>query len=229
MEPVIDSEKINIPIESFIQLVESLPSWMPYWIPVGGTLIMGLLACFFGYKLLKVVLFMLGLLTGLYAGLMYGPTFLENPNHVWIASAVLGLALGILMNYVYKLGVFAMSAYVGMIISMASLQAMPEFQRWAVTLVVIFVFGIVGLILQKWTIKAATATLGAWHVIQTIFFLLKQSPYLFPWEPLKIEFSDASIENVIQQPWYFWVAVLVFALLGLQYQFRGPRKKKKEE
>ncbi len=76
---------------------------LPWWAPGVVVLLFGLLTCLHGYKILKVVLFLLGLTSGAYAGLLYAPLlFPEQPNLVWITAGVLGFALGILMNFFYK-------------------------------------------------------------------------------------------------------------------------------
>lgn len=199
---------------------------MPWWIPGAVVLVFGLLTCLRGYKILKLVLFSLGLITGAYAALLYAPLiFPESPKVVWILAAVLGLALGILMNFFYKAGVFIMGAYVAGVFLLPFLQSMQEFAAIGVLILAIVVGGFIALKLEQWAMKIATACIGAWHVVQSTFYLLKLSPFLFPWEQILDKYGGASLHDIFNRPWYFWTGVVVLALAGLVSQM----KRKKSE
>lgn len=189
-------------------------------------ILFGLLTCLYGYKILKLVLFLLGLVSGAYAGLLYAPLlFPENPNLVWITAAILGLALGVLMNFFYKAGVFILGAYLGGVIFLPFLQSMQNLAAIGLLVLVILVGGFLALKLEKWGMRIATAGIGAWHAVQSGFFLLKLSPFLFPWEQVLDKYGGASLEDVFTRPWYFWVGVIGLFIGGLTTQMRSNAKK----
>lgn len=200
---------------------------LPWWTPGVIVLLFGLLTCLHGYKILKIVIFLLGLTSGAYAGLLYAPlVFPEQPNLVWITAGVLGLALGVLMNFFYKAGVFILGAYLGGMIFLPFLQSMQDLAAIGLLVVVILVGGFAGLKLEKWGMKVATAGVGAWHAIQSLFFLLKiPPPFLFPWEQLLDKYGGASINEVFERPWYFWMGVIGLFMAGLYLQVKGRRSK----
>lgn len=199
---------------------------LPWWVPGAVVLVFGLLTCLHGYKILKLVLFLLGLVSGAYAGLLYAPLlFPENPNLVWITAGVLGLALGVLMNFFYKAGLFILGAYLGGMVFLPFLQSMQDLAAIGLLVVVILVGGFAALKLEKWGMKIATAGIGAWHAIQSVFFILKLSPFLFPWEQVLDKYGGASLEDVFTRPWYFWLGVLGLFIGGLANQLRSKNKK----
>lgn len=200
---------------------------LPWWAPGVVVLLFGLLTCLHGYKILKVVLFLLGLTSGAYAGLLYAPLlFPEQPNLVWITAGVLGFALGILMNFFYKAGVFTLGAYLGGVIFLPFLQSMQDLAAIGLLVVVILVGGFAALKLESWMMKVATSVVGAWHAIQSLFFLLKiPPPFLFPWEMLLDKYGGGSIHDVLHRPWYFWMGVIGLSIGGFYMQIKGKKKK----
>lgn len=199
---------------------------LPWWVPGAVVLLFGLLTCLHGYKLLKAVLFLLGLTSGAYAGLLYAPLlFPEQPKVVWIVAAALGLALGILMNFFYKAGVFILGAYVGGVVALPFLQSLQDIAAIGVLVLAILVGGFVALKLEKFSMKIATAILGAWHSVQSTFFLLKLSPFLFPWQQILDKYGGASLHDIFNRPWYFWASVIGLFVGGFFTQVWGKRKR----
>lgn len=198
----------------------------PWRVPGVVVLLFGLLTCLRGYKILKVVIFLLGLTSGLYAGLIYAPLlFPEQPKLVWITAGILGLALGALMNFFYKAGIFVVGAYMGAVVFLPFLQSMDDLPAIGLLVVIILVSGFVALKLEKGAMKIATAFIGAWHAVQSAFFLAKASPFLFPWEQVLDKYGGASLHSVFDRPWFFWVSVLGLFLGGLYMQLRQNKKK----
>jgi len=199
---------------------------LPWWIPGAVVLVFGLLTCLHGYKILKVVLFFLGFTSGAYAGLLYAPLlFPEQPKVVWITAGVLGLALGVLMNFFYKGGVFIMGSYVAGVILLPFLQSLEDLAAIGVLILAIVVGGFAALKLEQWAMKIATAAVGAWHAVQSTFFLGKLSPFLFPWEQILDKYGGASLHDIFDRPWYFWTSVIGLFLGGLYMQMRGKKVK----
>jgi hypothetical protein len=199
---------------------------LPWWAPGAVVLVFGILTCLHGYKILKLVLFLLGFVSGSYAGLLYAPLlFPDDPKVVWITASVLGLALGILMNFFYKAGVFILGAYVTAVFFLPFLQSLDDIAAIGVLVLTILVGGFAALRLEKWTMKVATAFAGAWHAVQSTFFLFKLSPFLFPWEQILDKYGGASLHDIFNRPWYFWTSVLGLSLAGFYSQIKRRRKK----
>ena len=199
---------------------------LPWWAPGLIVLAFGLLTCLHGYKILKLVLFFLGFVSGAYAGLLYAPlVFPESSQVVWITAGILGLSLGILMNFFYKAGVFILGSYGAAVILLPFLQSLEDIAAIGVLVLAILIGGFMALKLEKWTMKAATAAACAWHAVQSVFFLLKLSPFLFPWKQILDKYGGASLHDIFERPVFFWISVVGLSIGGFYIQMRGKRKK----
>jgi hypothetical protein len=209
---------------------------LPWWALGAVVLVFGILTCLHGYKNLKLVLFLLGFVSVFYAGLLCAPLlFPDDPKVVWITASVLGLVLGILMNFFYKAGVFILGAYVTAVFFLpflqslddiaARIQSLDDIAARGVLVLTILVGGFAALRLEKWPMKVATAFAGAWHAVQSAFFLFKLSPFLFPWEQILDKYGGASLHDIFNRPWYFWTSVLGLSLAGFYSQIKRRRKK----
>lgn len=199
---------------------------LPWWAPGIVVLAFGLLTCLHGYRILKVVIFLLGFVSGAYAGLLYAPIlFADSPKVVWVVAGVLGLSLGIIMNFFYKAGVFVLGAYGTAVFLLPVLQSLEDIAAIGVLVVAIILGGFLALKLEKWAMKAATAAIGAWHAVQSAFFLLKLSPFLFPWEQVLDKYGGASMHDIFERPIYFWISVLGLSIGGFFVQFKSKKKK----
>ncbi|MBH54472.1 MAG: hypothetical protein CMI18_09020 [Opitutaceae bacterium] len=223
-------QKLNIglPIGFFLMPnFSELPlDQFPWWAPGLGGFAFGLITCLHGYKLLKVVLFLLGFLSGLYVGLLYAPLiFDEQPLAVLITAAILGVALGIFMNSFYKAGVFILGAYMGGMVFLPFLQSFNDFVALGIFLLAIVLGGFAALKLQSLALKVATAGVGAWHLVQSVFFMLKiPPPFLFPWEQTLDKYGGASLHDIFDRPWYFWTSVLGLFIAGFYTQTKKTKK-----
>ena len=126
-----------------------------------GSIVIGLLTCFFGYRLFMLVL---GLVGGLICGpLGYAATF-EASAEPWLAiaggvvGAMVGAALFVLL---YWVGIFAMGAAFGVGLATATMLSL-DVQPHAIGLIVAGVAaGVIAVLLQKTLIILATSFGGA--------------------------------------------------------------------
>lgn len=145
---------------------------------------------------------------------------------VLITAGILGIALGIFMNFFYKAGVFILGAYLGGMVFLPFLQSMQDIVAIGIFALAILIGGFAALKMEKWAMKIATAGIGAWHIVQSAFFLLKiPPPLLFPWEQILDKYGGASLHDIFDRPWYFWTSVVGLFAAGLYMQVKGGRKK----
>lgn len=210
--------------EAYLPHLPSLPWWVPGLVVLG----LGLLVCFWGYKVLKTVLFLLGFYLGAHVALLYGPAlFPDQRPFVWgIAALALGLVSGFLIYVFFRTGVFILGACLGAALALNFTQHLQEVARWVLLVMAGLAGGILGLKLEKWTMKTATSVLGAWHAVQGVFFLFKLSPFLLPWEQMLGENSGVGLQDLADRPWYFWASVIGLSILGMGRQI-FPQKSKK--
>ena len=208
-------------LQAYLPYLSSLPWWVPGLLVLG----LGLLVCLWGYRLLKTVLFLLGFYLGVYVTLLYGPTlFPGQPVFVWgIAALVLGLVAGFLIYVFFRVGVFVLGACLGVVLTLYFAAHLQEMAKWALLILAGLTGGILGLWLEKWTMKAATSFLGAWHAVQSVLFLFKLSPFLLPWEQMLGESGGTGLKDLADRPWYFWASVIGLSILGMGKQIFPAR------
>jgi len=140
-------------------------------------LLAGLIYCFLGYRLFRLVLALTGfVLAGAAAGTIAGWLSHGNLIAVGIALAVGGVCGAMALFFLYRLGVFCVGLLAGAMTAWTVLQGRQD--SWVVwaTLGAGFASGLLALAVERPLMKAATAAIGAWLCVCAAFFLFAQ-PY----------------------------------------------------
>ena len=186
-------------------------------VPVGAVF------CFAGYRVIKVVLGVVGFFVGAAttAGIAY--VWLDLPE---VAALVIGLIGGIagafLVGFLYFVGVFLLGGGFG-----ASLGFVIGNETAVEPLIPVVILGIsggvLGLIIQKLIIIVSTAGVGSWSVVAGVASILG---FLPP-------------QLLLRNPWATWSVLrthdfllIVWALLfaaGIVVQYRSAPEAKKAE
>ncbi len=180
-----------------------------------GAVVLGLAQCFFGYRILRVILGITGfILGGLLAGyLVFSLT--QSQLFAVIAGVIGGLIGAGLMAGLYVIGVFLLGAFFGGMAASALLTlggGSP--QLWVVAILAIAA-GVVAVLLQKPMLVVATAFLGSWWAVTGVA-ALTGAVELGGFQAVPLVLKDASAGWLIG-----W---LVLGIVGLIVQFRGSGK-----
>jgi hypothetical protein len=126
----------------------------------------GLLYCFYGYRLLRIVLAVTGFLAGAAAGVAFARSFDPDSLGVDLAGGLVGGGAGaVLLVLLYPVGVFLMGALLGVTIAMAVGAGLATEPPPAMLIGFAVIGGVVALALQKLIVVLVTATLGAGSVV----------------------------------------------------------------
>lgn len=179
------------------------------------SVIVGLAECFFGYRMFRVLLVILGF----FAGVILGMTLAGNISGVtpvlgFIIALVCGIVGGLLMIPLFYVGMFLVGGMLGYLAAVAiagaaGWQVKPLFFLFAV-----LVTGILAVILQRLIIILATATTGAWAIVLAVFALI-QGPAILA------KSTDPS--SVGSGPFVGWVILAVMGIIA-QYSQGEPEK-----
>jgi len=124
----------------------------------------GLVNCFFGHRIFKIVLGIAGFAVGMSIGAGVGAQMGEG-QQVWVlvGSLIGGLAGSLLIIWLHVVGVFLAGAALGAIVGGAAATAMKVQGLTALAVVVVpaLLLGVVALMLQKLLIIVATSFGGA--------------------------------------------------------------------
>ena len=122
----------------------------------------GGLICFFGSKLFKVVLALVGFAAGAIAAGGFATLLVPDAKVVMLVAAVLAGALGaVLLVWAFNVGIFVVGAACGLVVSGLLRAWLSGPAEVVVVVVLVVVGGVLALKLQKVMLAVATAVIGA--------------------------------------------------------------------
>jgi hypothetical protein len=136
-----------------------------YELPAAVLLVLGgVLACFAGYRLFRIVLAIYGFLFGaMFASSMMGAA---NTTGMIVAALGGGIVGALILTFAYFVGIALMGAGLGALIANVGWNYVRPGDPPLVAIVVLAVLGaIAAMLLQRYVIIAATAFGGAWTMI----------------------------------------------------------------
>jgi hypothetical protein len=188
-------------------------------------IIFGLLNCFFGYRLFKVMLVLWGFLLGVAVGAIVAGNVTEGQT-LWLVVGALvgGIAGAVLLRSLYLVGVFIVGGVAGWLLA-NSIGTLLSFEMPLLVLIIVAVVGgIAALILQRVAIVLATAIAGGWSIVRGLSLLLTGN------EPPSADVSGiAAAEPQVGLPILIVLGLLaIFVIVGAVIQFRTTDKEAKE-
>jgi hypothetical protein len=126
----------------------------------------GLLNCFFGYRIFRVLLGIYGFLLGALVGLIVAGNIAAGQTLWLLVGAIVGGVIGaVLMVFLYFVGVFVVGALAGALLSNAIGAMVGVDVPTVVVVIVAIVVGVVALIAQRVVLILATAFSGSWGAV----------------------------------------------------------------
>ncbi|MCG8571406.1 MAG: TMEM198/TM7SF3 family protein [Spirochaetes bacterium] len=177
---------------------------------------LGIASCFYGSKIFKFILVILGFFIGAYFFGKFGSAFIDDTNVLIIASIAGGLVLGLLVLFFYYVGVFFSGVA---IVLMASSYLNLNYQntdQLIILLILCAIGGVLTLIFHDFILTIATAAIGGWAITNGAGFLF------FYFFKKKMTF-DQYLANLKTETSILYVIILftiVLTILGIINQFR---------
>lgn len=173
------------------------------------TILLGILICFFGYRIFRLVLAVAGFIIG--ASFIAGVGFtLTEGNQILvivIAGIAGGLITAVILLFLYSAGVFVLGSLFGVVIFSGMVAISNINIDPLVYILPAILSGIVALILQKFMIVLITSFAGAWIAVISTFYLINSD-----FNPLNPDF----INNISEIETYR-IALSLIALGGLGF------------
>jgi hypothetical protein len=147
------------------------------YVPPLVLIIAGFLSCFVGYRMFRLMLFLIGFIGGfMIAGSLYASSqgYQVDLHHgvALIYSIIGGLAGALVLGVLYFLGVFAVGAILGALIAVAITHSLG-YQNGIITVFAAIVGGLLAIMIQRHVITIATAFIGAAILINGITMIAK--------------------------------------------------------
>jgi len=188
-----------------------------------AAVLIGLLVCFFGCRIVKLSVGVMGLIAGATGGWAAGLQFAPHNNTVIIACAVAGGLVGaILCIWLFFFGIFLLGASAGVVVAIAVLNATGHQPEPIPVLVAAAASGIVALLLRNFMIIVSTAFSGSYLLTAGLLRLFTGTQHTLWFEQLKGD-SALTLGYVALGVW------LLFGLVGMRFQFKAGHKKKAPE
>lgn len=176
--------------------------------------LVGILVCFFGYRLLRLTLIITGFALGGYLGFFIASRF-TGPGWLTVLSVIgLGVLGAVLTGFLFKLGVFVLGAVAAGLLVLVFAPG-TGWQEVIFVLGIGLAGGVLALFLQRPVIAFLSAFLGAWWVVAGLFHLGGRTHLRLPAE------TDLPMMGLS------W---LVLGIVGFLVQvFASGKKKDKQE
>jgi hypothetical protein len=184
---------------------------------IGLSILVGALQCFFGYRIFKFILGLIGFLLGgaLAGSISY--TFSQEEIFTPLLGLVGGFIGTALMVALYYVGVFLIGALLGGILGIVLYAVAESNPDPAAMLILAVITGVIALIFQKLMIIVSTGFGGAWSVVIGIAYYIADSVYLSNLE--QIFRSGGSHLYAILLSW------LALGIIGVIVQYRSSPAK----
>jgi hypothetical protein len=181
---------------------------------------LGLLNCFFGYRLFRLLLGIWGFVGGAALALTLLQGAKVDPLVQIVGAALGGIVGAVLVSMLYMLGVFLFGAGFGLLLAPVIQQHAHVLPGWPLIIVLAVVGGIAALALQRPLITLFTAFGGAWIAVSGAVAAVAGCPLqTFP------------AHCVRAAPWAIGILVvwLVLGFFGIATQLQlkggGPRRR----
>lgn len=184
-------------------------------------ILLGGLICFFGYRLLRVTLAVLGFGVGAALGALVASSIAGVAQvFVLIIAVACGLLGAILAAVLYKFGVFLLGAGAGALIASLFTAGLAGTAGTLVIIAAAIVGGIIVLLLQRATVSLLTAFGGAWGAVLGAF-------HLAGWVTMDVGLrAFEALRPVPNRLFIVLSCWLVLGIVGSAAQLGGRRRKR---
>lgn len=203
-------------MESILELnLESLPETQAR-LALGALAVAGLLYCYFGYPLFRLLLALAGFaLAGAVAALLTGWISGGNLAAMAIALVFGGVCGALALYWLYRVGVFCLGVLGAIVVAQAALGDRPE--EWVPYALIgsAIAGGVLALLLERAAMTLATAAVGAWIAVYMAAFIAVGFG-------LEVYLDDAVWRA--RAPWILVGCWMLLAVTGALAQFRMRRR-----
>jgi hypothetical protein len=173
---------------------------------------LGLIECFFGYRILRFLLGVIGFIIGAVIAGSLGFELSDGSELISIAAAIAGGCVGAYLMYLlYIAGVFVIGAALGFMVVSFIFGLMNENPVTWIVIASSVAGGILAVIFQRPMIVIATSFGGSYAAVTSISYLLMRN-----FNPLEPGFLNTLGENQLYRMAIIWFALGVFGFV-VQY------------
>jgi hypothetical protein len=182
----------------------------------------GAVYCFFGYRFLKLLLAVGGVVAGVALANLIASAYFQGSVVVFLIIALLtSLIAGVIVRFVFNLAIWCVGFVFGTCLAplIVPLLTDPESLAGAVIAILFAtVTGLLAVILQRPLLIIVTATTGSF-VVMTAIQMIDTRDHLFNAGELESAYA-AAVERT-------WWGIVLLAVAGMICQFKGKKRAKR--
>ena len=188
---------------------------------------LGVVYCFFGYRIFKIVLGILGFISGASVAVRIAlEVFGREPAIAILAGLVGGIIGAVLLVAFYFIGIFLLGAWLGSLLGVLLTGGGGSTVETVIILVLAVIGGIVAVMLQKLMIILSTSLSGAWGIVSGVFHFLGGGPG--PVRPFQFHPNLRVLRPVGAWGYVMLLCWVLIGVAGIVVQYRiteGEQKK----
>ena len=176
-------------------------------------IVIGIIACLFGYKAVRIWLTIVGLFLGAALGYYLGGLV---GGEIWpiVGAVIVGIAVSLLSYFLYRIGAILIGALLGgvfasVILSALGITALP----WMILVGAVVVAIIAGVFLKQFIIIGSSFH-GAYMIVAGAYALITGISY--------VGFDKAM--KAVELPWYLYAIIVVIGILAIIVQNKIEKK-----
>ena len=187
-------------------------------------LVAGLLVCFYGQRLIKVTLGLVGFVAGAAGGwAAAGALAPGNSQTGFVCLLAGGVVVALLCFWLFHLGIFIAGAGVGAVAVSAVLRAIGQPVEPLSILIAAVVCGLLALWLQKFMLVLSTAFLGSYLITAAVIHFLSGNQEIHP-----LWFDGNALKSGDRLAYVALGLWLICGVLGMRFQYGRGKKEKAE-
>lgn len=187
------------------------------------SIFIGILSCFWGYRIFKIILGIIGFILGAYLAGSVGIYFTHHIGLVTIIAAIVGGIIGAsLIASLYYVGIFILGAVGGWLLGVMITGAAGHQIHLVLLIVIAIACGILAVIFQKLIIIVSTASYGSWNIVSGLFAFFGggfTTIRVFRYPAILLNYGGSSYYLIL----LFWLLLTIAGVI-FQYRFAGRKK-----
>lgn len=176
---------------------------------------LGAIQCLYGYRAFKVVLVFVGFVLGYALAFTAIETMFHHKYAAFFVGVIAGVVTGSLINNVYLIGVFIVSALFGGAVALQLYAIAGQHPEPTMLFIFALLAGLLALFFQKLMIIIATALSGAWGVVAGIAWFATAAI-----DPVNITSVQKIFRAGDAQGYLIVACWLVLGIIGVLFQYQ---------
>ncbi len=189
---------------------------------------LGALYCFFGYRIFKIILGILGFIGGASAAAAVAFDIFGREQVILIVAGLVGGIMGaVLMVVLYFIGIFLLGAWLGSLLGILLTGGGGSTVETVIILTLAVMGGIVAVLLQKLMIILSTALGGSWSIVSGIFYFVGGG--FGPIRSFQYHPNPKILRSMGVQGYVMLLCWVLLGIAGIIVQYRITKDQQRDE